>query len=404
MPWLAATLSPSTHGSREVGGDRAPVAAPLGVVVTGALLVLMQLYVAIPLAPVLSQALGGAVSAALNTAYGLAYAVGFVVWGPISDRFGRKTVLVPGMAALTIATAGLAAAPSLVVIAALRAAQGFVAASFAAVALAYVTEALPARWRPTAIGAVSTAFLAAGIVGQVYAQAVALAAGWRAVFFLAAAGFALLVPVLALVLGEPQRTAPAASLGQRFRQLAGLLGRADMLLPYVAAFTVLLAFVALYAALGPLLAQSFGLGQTEVLLVRLAGLPGMALAPAAGALAGRFGVVRVALSGFTLAAAGLIAQAAAAGTLPVLVVASAFFVAGIATTVPALITLVGARAGQARASGIGLYGLSLFAGASVGPLVAGLPLGFPALLLSLAAALIIGAGLVALSRHTAQPE
>ena len=42
---------------------------------------------------------GGGAAAALGTAYGLAYALGFLIFGPLSDCYGRKVVLVPGMAA-----------------------------------------------------------------------------------------------------------------------------------------------------------------------------------------------------------------------------------------------------------------------------------------------------------------
>lgn len=157
----------------------------------------------------------------------------------------------------------------------------------------------------------------------------------------------------------------------------------------------------MYAALGPLLRNSFGLNEADVLLVRLAGLPGMALASIAGTLAGRLGAVRVAIGGLGLAATGLIVQGLADDTLLVLVVvASVVFVAGIATTAPAVINLVTARAGHARASAIGLYALALFAGASVGPLIAELPFRFSTLVFVLATGLILGAALIALSTRT----
>ena len=112
---------------------------------TCALLVLMQLYLAIPLTPVVGQALAsGGAAAALGTAYSLAYALGFLIFGPLSDRYGRKVILVPGMAAFAIATAALSLASSMTLVGVLRAVQGLLAASFAAVALAYIGEATPA--------------------------------------------------------------------------------------------------------------------------------------------------------------------------------------------------------------------------------------------------------------------
>lgn len=167
--------------------------------------------------------------------------------------------------------------------------------------------------------------------------------------------------------------------------------------PYLAALTVLLAFVALYTALGPLLQTRFGLAGDDILLVRLAGLPGMALAPLAGTLAGRYGPPRVAVTGFLTAAVGLIMTALTSGVLWGLVAGSAVFVAGIATAVPSLIALVSSNAGPARAGAIGLYGLALFLGASTGPIVAGIGFGFTSLLLCLAAILLVAAGLVAAS-------
>jgi predicted MFS family arabinose efflux permease len=387
-------------GDVEAGGERAPVVAPLAVLVSCALLVLIQLYLAIPLAPVLGEALeggGAAAAAALGTAYALAYGMGFLVFGPVSDRYGRKPVLVPGMAALAVATAGLSAASSLPMVALLRSMQGLLAASFAAVALAYVGEALPPRWRSTGIGAISTSFLVAGILGQVYAQAVAQAFGWRWVFGFAAPAFAIAAIAIATVLREPARSGPPTSLGQKYRELAALAVRRELALPYAACLPVLLSFVAMYAALGPLLQTRFGLDDSEVLLVRLAAMPVMLMAPLAGWLVGRRGPTKVAVAGYLLAAAGLATQAISVATLWALVVASVVFVAGIAMIVPAMIALVGGRGGSARAGALGLTGLMVFAGASCGQLAAELPLGFTGLMFALAALLMAGGVLVAIS-------
>lgn len=374
------------------------VVAPLAVLVPTALLVLMQLYVAIPLTPVVGKDLASAgAAAALGTAYILSYALGLLIFGPLSDRYGRKLILVPGMTSFAIATAALSLAPSMTLVGVLRAVQGLLAASFAAVALAYIGEALPPRWRSTGIGAIATSFLVAGIVGQVYGQAVAQAFGWRWVFALAAPALAVAAVALGTVLVEPYSGPRTESLGQKYREVARLARQRQLLLPYLASLTLLLSFVAMYAALGPVLATRFGLGNTDILLVRLAGLPGMVLAPLAGWFVGRFGAVRVAVAGFVVAAAGLMIEAFSANNLWVLVAASTIFVAGIATAVPAMIALVGSRAPHARAGALGLGGLAMFVGASCGPLLPGLPLGFSGLLLVLAALLFFAAALVAIS-------
>src|ERR1700712_1400542 len=73
-----------------------------------ALLVLTQLYAAIPLAAPVADQLGGGVPFALSTMYGLCYAVGFLVWGPLADRYGNKRIMVVGLIALVLFTLGCA--------------------------------------------------------------------------------------------------------------------------------------------------------------------------------------------------------------------------------------------------------------------------------------------------------
>ena len=146
-----------------------------------------------------------------------------------------------------------------------------------------------------------------------------------------------------------------------------------------------------------MLQNQFRLDHTSVLLVRLAGLPAMLLAPAAGWLIGRYGATRVGGVGFVLAAAGLVAEAILVRSLGALVAASVIFVLGVATVIPSVISLVGSRGGSSRAGALAINGLVVFAGASCGPLAAQLPISFSGLMLALATLLMIAAGLFAVS-------
>lgn len=72
------------------GSEPASVLAPLSVLVGSALQMLAQLNLAIPLAPVIGEAFGNGgfgMAAALGTSYALAYGVGFLIFGPLSDRY-----------------------------------------------------------------------------------------------------------------------------------------------------------------------------------------------------------------------------------------------------------------------------------------------------------------------------
>ena len=389
--------SPRSNPNQHATAAKFPAGAgTVGLLVFTALVVVSQLYAAIPLAGPAGKSLGGDAVFALSTCFSATYALGFVLWGPLADHFGRRRTMLAGMILLTLATAGCAAAQSISALAILRGLQGITTSSFAPVALAYIAEAVEPRRRALSIGAVSTAFLAAGIVGQVVPQALANWAGWASAFLVSAAVLALCGAAIFVLVREPGR-APGLGLGRQFRQIGRLICLPEMLTLCAAHVTLLMCFIAMYTALGAHTA-SLGLSDSALMWIRLCGLPCMFAALAAGPLARRRGVSGLARAGFLLAACGLVLEALAFSNAVALTAASLAFVTGIALAVPAMITLFGEVSAPHRASGMAINGLVLFIGASLGPLLAG-SLAFRPLMFCCAA--ILGAAaacLVAFSR------
>ena len=401
---MSHTYSATTNPPRQDTGNRSDSEFPAGlgtvtVLVITALAVLSQLYAAIPLLTPVGEALSGSATFALSTGYGLCYAVGFLLWGPVADRYGHRRVMLIGLCLLVFTTLACGFATSLPALALARGAQGFVAASFPPVALAYLSEAVTLRHRATAIGAMSTAFLVAGITGQIGAQAITQQFGWPWVFL----GSTCLLTICALAVAwltrEHHHTRVAGGPGEQFLTIARLLVRSDVLCLCGAHLTLLLSFVAMYTGLSLHLTGS-GHDPGVLFLIRLAGLPGMFAALAAGPL-GRLlgGDAGLARAGFLIAAAGLITEALASGSLLGLGATSLLFVIGIALAVPAMINLFGQAATPRRGSGMAVNGFILFIGASLGPLLATAGLGFPILLLILAMLLGTAAALVTFSAH-----
>ena len=258
-----------------------------------ALLVLTQLYLAIPLLPYIGQTFSSAAPKdlifALASCFSLAYSLGFLFWGAVSDQYGRRPVMLAGMAVLTVATLACAFVPSLTWLAAARIVQGLAASSFAPVALAWLVESLPAQRRVTAVGAMSTAFLVAGIFGQVLAAWLALRWSWTWVFLATGACLFAATALAAVVIKEPVRASIDGHLWHRFIALGRLALQPPVLLLSCAHITLLLSFVAMYTALGSQL-RVLGLDSEQVILLRLVGLPGMFVALLAGKLADRIGM------------------------------------------------------------------------------------------------------------------
>jgi len=156
----------------------------------------------------------------------------------------------------------------------------------------------------------------------------------------------------------------------------------------LAHLTLLLSFVALYTGLGRHL-NTLGVSESAIILVRLAAFPSMFVSLAAGALARKYGVLRVAQIGFGISLAGLLSEFLSTNVLVGIILTSLVYVAGVALAIPSMITLYGGAAAPHRASGMAINGFVLFVGASAGPLIGALPVSFSILTLLLTGLMVV---------------
>ena len=379
---------------QEGGGSPAVIypgnGVAVSILVVAALFVLTQLYAAIPLLGPVGISMGADATFALSTCFSVTYAVGFLIWGSISDRYGRKKVMTASIGVLAVVTLLCSGASSLPILAGLRALQGAAASGFAPVALAYLTEAVAPRWRARAIGAMSAAFLVAGIFGQVLASTIALRASWSWFFFACGVVLAMIFTIILFSVVEVPNHTPSMTLLQQFGNLVGLLFRPEIVLLGIAHITLLLSFVALYTGLGHHL-EDLHVAASNIILIRLAALPAMFISLGVGALAERIGAIRVAQVGFGLAAVGMLGGTFTAQKISGVVASSIVYVSGVALSIPSMIMLYGETAAPHRGSGMAINGFVLFVGASIGALVGKAIGGFGTLTLTLVALLGIAA-------------
>src|SRR5690606_29883949 len=91
-PMSRSAQAPPETPARRTGAHPAD-ARTVGLLVGAAVFVLTQLYAAIPLLGPVGDDLGRDVTFALATCFSLCYATGFLIWGPVSDQYGRKKVM-----------------------------------------------------------------------------------------------------------------------------------------------------------------------------------------------------------------------------------------------------------------------------------------------------------------------
>ena len=405
-PDVAHSPEPSAQSTTRPASPSYPAgSSTTAALVVTALLVLTQLYAAIPLLTPISADLHGNATVALSTAFSLTYAAGFLIWGPVSDHYGRRRTMALALGILTVSTGCCALAPSLPALAALRAIQGLSASGFAPVALAYLSEALAPPRRAGAIGAMSTSFLVAGIVGQVLASLVALHLGWRWFFPLCGGLLAVaLATVLAVVHDAAHASGPSgSSLRGQFASLGRLALRPAVLALSLAHVTLLMVFVAMYTGIGGHL-ESLGMRPSTIILIRLAALPAMFLSLGAGQFAARRSWAQIARLGFGVSALGMLGEALLAGSLVGLVACSVAYVAGVALAAPAMISLYGQVSAPNRGSGMALNGFILFVGTSAGPLLATSSPTFRALALALTGILVLALAAVTVFKALADAD
>jgi DHA1 family bicyclomycin/chloramphenicol resistance-like MFS transporter len=305
--------------------------APLGfaafVALVAALMALNAIAtdIMLPALPAIGAALG--VDApndrqAVVTAYLLGFGLGQFAVGVLSDRFGRRPVLIAGLVAYGVGGALCAMAWDFPTLLAARAAQGLGAAAPRVIVTALVRDCYSGRKMAQVTSLAMMTFMAAPVLAPSLGQLIQLAAGWRAVFWFLTLYVGVLLVVAALFLPETlppewRRPITAAGLRDGVGRIAGSRQTVGYAVASGAFFGALFAFI---ASAQQILAELYGLGVWFPVV-----FGGVALTIAAAAfvnamLVGRFGMRALshgAAIAFTLVSGGL-ALVAAAGQPPLI--------------------------------------------------------------------------------------
>lgn len=121
------------------------------------------------------------------TVYIIGMAVGQLVIGPLSDKFGRRTPLLIGIAAFVVLSAAIAFSPNLEVMLALRFLQGFAASAGMVLGRAIVHDLVQGDQAARALNMITAAGLIVPALAPVLGSAILAVADWRAIFLVLAA-------------------------------------------------------------------------------------------------------------------------------------------------------------------------------------------------------------------------
>ena len=138
----------------------------------------------LPALPTMSVALG--VSTALTNltlvSFFFFFAVGTLFWGPISDKYGRKPVLVAGTGLYVAASAVCALAPDVYVLIAARVMQGIAAGAIISVSMALIKDCFSGKQRETILAIVQSVGGLAPMIAPVLGGILLQFTNWRGSF------------------------------------------------------------------------------------------------------------------------------------------------------------------------------------------------------------------------------
>ncbi|MDK2761836.1 MAG: multidrug effflux MFS transporter [Sphingopyxis sp.] len=166
---------------RSLPGDREMVVMMAMVMALNALAIDSML----PALPAIGEALGVTVAndrQYIISTYLLGIGFGSLIYGPLSDRFGRKGVLVPALFAYLALAIGCGLATNYVMLLTLRFVHGLVSAALGVVVIAVIRDLFAGDAMAKRLSLIFLVFMIVPIIAPTIGAGIAAVAGWRAIF------------------------------------------------------------------------------------------------------------------------------------------------------------------------------------------------------------------------------
>lgn len=336
----------------------------------------------LPALPAIGRALAASVEEVQLTLslFLVGFGVAQLAWGPASDRFGRRPLLLAGTALYVLASLACMVAPSIEALIGFRIVQAVAACSGVVLGRAVVRDLFEPTEAARVLAYLGTAMALAPILGPVLGGWLTLVFGWRSTFAaLALFGLAALVGVATAVPETNRRKDPTATRPQVLWANYRTLLAARLYLARVAVAALGYAGIFIFISGSPhVLIDAVGLRPDQYGLCFAAGVAGwMGGTFAAGRLNRRLGLaglLRAGTRASALAACfGLALALALPPSWPAIVAPMFLFMAGAGFTLPTAMALaIGPYPEKAGLASALLGFLQLLFAAGVGVLVSAL--------------------------------
>ncbi|MGG2015683.1 MFS transporter [Bacillus sp. S10(2024)] len=302
-----------------------------------------------------------------SSTFSIFYAIGFLIFAPLSNRFGKKNILVLGLFALSFCTLTISFCKIYNLFLFLRALQGLVAATFTPLALAYAFELFIPKHQGYVIGILSTAFTMSSILGQILSNWFISQYTFPTLFYFFAFIHLLCGAILYFILPTSIKSNRPLSITY-WLDMFKLFQNRYLAICLAITFTQFLSFVAIYSSLHHLLTQMYHLTNHEILLFQCLGLIGMSVSPFINNFITHTKAPKIITLGLIITCTGVLLFLKW-DRLYFLSVTTIIFAAGISIVLPSIIFHIGQISGKKKGVAMALYTFTLFLGSSIGPYI-----------------------------------
>ncbi|WP_375154652.1 MULTISPECIES: MFS transporter [Pseudomonas fluorescens group] len=325
------------------------------------------LYCVQPMMPALSHefSINAAQSSLILSVATAMLAFGLLITGPISDRLGRKPVMVAALFCAALATIASGLMPSWEGILFMRALVGLSLSGLAAVAMTYLSEEIHPQHIGLAMGLYIGGNAIGGMSGRLIIGVLIDFVSWHTAMLIIG-GLALIAATVFWKILPESRNFRASSLKPRNLLDGFVMHFKDAGLPwlFLEAFLLMGAFVTLFNYIGyRLLADPYDLSQAVVGLLSLVYLSGIYSSAKIGSLADRLGRRRVLWGTIVLMLAGM--TLTLFSPLWLVVPGMLIFTFGFFGAHSVASSWIGRRAVRAKGQASSLYLFCYYAGSSI---------------------------------------
>jgi DHA1 family inner membrane transport protein len=305
----------------------------------------------------------------IASAYSLPVALLSPVFGPLSDRRGRRFALLLGLTIFAVAAIACIVAPNLPVLLVARMVNGFGAAILLPAAFAAAGDLPTEEARGRAIALLAGVFPLSNLLGLPFGAIATSVGGWRAPFALIAA--VALLAILGVATSRNVGSAVASS-----RTYGGTFGRVIRDRKALAVMSVSLVWfsgaIGLFIYLGEFIHEAFAIPTEQAGLAYLVvGVVGIVAARTSGLVLARIGPRRTVLTGIGLFAIAAFLLPRTAGALPLALIVVAVWAFGIWFGIPGIQTVVAGLSSTARGTMLAFNASAQNLGGVIGPLITG---------------------------------